>query len=113
MNHTAFFRLDRGNDKVDHHIFFLFEGMFALTFVDGALGPPGVPGLTGHQGPKFHVHHTSYETFDFDTQVLGHDWLRDKGYTNCWGVGRHVMGSQIFDYWYVPQDDFGRGSWLC
>ncbi len=46
-----------------------------------------------------HVHHTSYETHDFDTQVLGHDWLRHKGYENCWGVGRHVMGSQIFDYW--------------
>ena len=52
-------------------------------------------------GPKMHVHHTSYETHDFDTQVLGHDWLRDQGYENCWGVGRHVMGSQIFDYWCV------------
>lgn len=45
------------------------------------------------------MHHTSYETHDFDTQVLGHDWLREKGYKNCWGVGRHVLGSQIFDYW--------------
>lgn len=75
MNNTVFFRLNRGDEKVDHHIFFLYEG------------------------PKWHVHHTSYETHDFDTQVLGHDWLRDKGYQNCWGVGRHVMGSQIFDYW--------------
>jgi len=77
---TVFFRLDRGIQKVDHHIFFLYEG------------------------PQWHVHHTSYETHDFDTQVLGHDWLRHQGYKNCWGVGRHVMGSQIFDYWYV--------SWL-
>ncbi|EPE06509.1 glyoxalase family protein [Ophiostoma piceae UAMH 11346] len=78
VNHTVFFRLDRGADQVDHHIFFLYEG------------------------PASHVHHTSYETHDFDTQVLGHDWLREKGYKNCWGVGRHVMGSQIFDYWFDP-----------
>lgn len=62
---------------MDHHCFFFFEG------------------------PKPHVHHSSFETHDFDTQLLGHDWLRHKGYENCWGVGRHIMGSQIFDYWCV------------
>jgi hypothetical protein len=76
VDNTVFFRLDRGDELVDHHCFFFFEG------------------------PKMHVHHSSFETHDFDAQVLGHDWLRHKGYTNCWGVGRHVMGSQIFDYWY-------------
>lgn len=75
---TVFFRLDRGMEKVDHHCFFFFEG------------------------PKMHVHHSSFETHDFDTQVLGHDWLRENGYKNCWGVGRHVLGSQIFDYWFDP-----------
>jgi hypothetical protein len=74
---TTFLHLDRGSELVDHHCFFFFEG------------------------PKPHVHHSSFETHDFDTQVLGHDWLRSKGYQNCWGVGRHIMGSQIFDYWYV------------
>ncbi|EXJ87574.1 hypothetical protein A1O3_04534 [Capronia epimyces CBS 606.96] len=74
-NVIVFNRLARGKELVDHHCFFFFEG------------------------PKSHVHHSSFETHDFDTQVLGHDWLRHKGYENCWGVGRHVMGSQIFDYW--------------
>ncbi|CAK7201946.1 hypothetical protein SEUCBS139899_004662 [Sporothrix eucalyptigena] len=73
---TTFLHLDLGSELVDHHCFFFFEG------------------------PVSHVHHSSYETYDFDTQVLGHDWLRSKGYENCWGVGRHVMGSQIFDYWF-------------
>ncbi|KAL5363810.1 Glyoxalase/Bleomycin resistance protein/Dihydroxybiphenyl dioxygenase [Aspergillus floccosus] len=73
---TAFLHLDRGCELVDHHCFFLFEG------------------------PKCHVHHSSFETHDFDTQILGHDWLHSKGYENCWGVGRHIMGSQIFDYWF-------------
>jgi catechol 2,3-dioxygenase-like lactoylglutathione lyase family enzyme len=72
---TTFMHLDRGQELVDHHTFFFF------------------------QGPKFHVHHSSFEVFDFDIQMLGHTWLREKGYENCWGVGRHVMGSQIFDYW--------------
>ena len=74
---TAFMHLDRGAELVDHHCFFFYAG------------------------PRHHVHHSSYEVFDFDTQVLGHDWLAKKGYENCWGVGRHVLGSQIFDYWYV------------
>lgn len=76
---TVFFRLDRGDEKVDHHCFFFFEGPLAP-----------------------HVHHSSFETHDYNAQVLGHDWLRHKGYENCWGVGRHVMGSQIFDYWFDP-----------
>ncbi|KKY17956.1 putative glyoxalase family protein [Diplodia seriata] len=78
-NVTVFMRLDRGKEPVDHHTFFFFSG-------------PRAP----------HVHHSSFETHDFDTQVLGHDWLRHKGYENCWGVGRHIMGSQIFDYWFDP-----------
>ncbi|TVY47502.1 Metapyrocatechase [Lachnellula occidentalis] len=73
---SAFLHLDRGEEYVDHHSFFFFEG------------------------PKSHVHHSSFEVHDFDTQVLGHDWLRKKQYESCWGVGRHVMGSQIFDYWF-------------
>ena len=45
------------------------------------------------------MHHSSFEVHDFDIQSLGHQWLRDKGYDLVWGVGRHVLGSQIFDYW--------------
>ncbi|KAJ4313783.1 hypothetical protein N0V84_009244 [Fusarium piperis] len=73
---ASFLHLDLGETFTDHHSFFIFEG------------------------PKSHVHHTSFEVHDFDVEVLGHDYLRDQGYQNCWGVGRHVLGSQIFDYWY-------------
>jgi hypothetical protein len=31
-------------------------------------------------------------------------WLLRKGYTPSWGIGRHILGSQIFDYWYTPDD---------
>jgi catechol 2,3-dioxygenase-like lactoylglutathione lyase family enzyme len=80
----TFLHLDRGSEKVDHHAFFFF------------------------QGPKYHVHHSSFEVHDVDIQMLGHTWLREKGYDNCWGVGRHVMGSQIFDYWYVFLENVNR-----
>lgn len=73
---TVFCHLDLGDELVDHHCFFL-----------GA-------------GPKAHVHHSSFEVHDYDTQNLGHQWLAQKGYTSVWGVGRHVLGSQIFDYWW-------------
>lgn len=72
---TTFLHLDRGSEAVDHHVFFFFEG------------------------PVAHVHHSSFEVHDFDVQLLGHHWLREKNYESAWGVGRHVAGSQIFDYW--------------
>ncbi|KIX01109.1 uncharacterized protein Z518_10175 [Rhinocladiella mackenziei CBS 650.93] len=76
---TCFCHIDLGAEWVDHHSFFL---------------------ASGPEGPPVHIHHSSYEINDFDTQTLGHDWLRAKGWTNCWGIGRHVLGSQIFDYWF-------------
>ncbi|RHZ58697.1 hypothetical protein CDV55_105243 [Aspergillus turcosus] len=74
----SFLHLDRVGEKVDHHCVLFFEG------------------------PKYHVHHSSYEVHDFDIQSLGHDWLLEKGYNQLWGVGRHILGSQIFDYWWDP-----------
>jgi hypothetical protein len=50
-----------------------------------------------------YVHHTSYEIEDFETRLLGHKWLAQKGYESVWGVGRHALGSQIFDYWKDPR----------
>lgn len=49
------------------------------------------------------VHHSSFEVHDLDTQNIGHQHLEDAGWTNAWGVGRHFLGSQIFDYWYASR----------
>ena len=78
---TVFFHIDRGEDYTDHHAFFF---------------KPTKPDL------KPHVAHAAFEVHDFDTQQLGHDFLAAKGYELCWGVGRHVLGSQVFDYWFDP-----------
>ncbi|KAH8802420.1 glyoxalase family protein [Xylogone sp. PMI_703] len=79
---TVFFHLDLGEEYVDHHCLFLVRA------------PPVFP--------KSRLHHTSYEVDDFDTQLIGHDWLLQKNYKLVWGVGRHILGSQIFDYWRDP-----------
>lgn len=75
-----FAHVDRESDFVDHHSIFLVTG------------PP--------ETEKPHVHHSSFEIHDLDTQTIGHDWLLKKGYKPAWGVGRHILGSQIFDYWW-------------
>ncbi|KAF9890428.1 hypothetical protein FE257_005833 [Aspergillus nanangensis] len=76
---TVFNHIDLGDDYTDHHSFFLASS-------------PDIPRPT--------VHHSSFEINDHDTQVIGHDWLASKGWVNCWGIGRHILGSQIFDYWF-------------
>lgn len=75
----TFMHLDLGSTFSDHHIFFMQRA------------PPEVK--------ETYLHHSSFEVADFDTQLIGHAWLAKKGWTSVWGVGRHILGSQIFDYW--------------
>lgn len=77
----TFMHLDLGERYSDHHCIFLSRA------------PPG---------EHDRMHHTSFEVEDFDTQLLGHQWLATQGYKSVWGVGRHILGSQIFDYWRDP-----------
>nr|WP_246327012.1 VOC family protein [Burkholderia guangdongensis] len=49
--------------------------------------------------------HAAFEVLDLDDVFQGGEHLRACGYTHAWGVGRHVQGSQIFDYW---RDPFGN-----
>ncbi|RSH95229.1 hypothetical protein EHS25_000315 [Saitozyma podzolica] len=78
---AGFMHIDRGEEWVDHHTFFFSTN-------SQRVGP----------------HHCSYEVHDSDIQAIGHDWLLRKGYTPSWGIGRHILGSQVFDYWYTPDD---------
>lgn len=82
----AFLRCDRGAVHTDHHT------------VGLAQTPPGAP---------LGVHHTSFETVDLDAVGMGGEWLKEKGWDkqHVWGIGRHYLGSQVFDYW---RDPFGN-----
>lgn len=49
--------------------------------------------------------HSAFEVIDWDDVAIGHQYLASKGYQHSWGIGRHVQGSQVFDYW---RDPFGN-----
>jgi hypothetical protein len=95
---TCFMHVDKGKHYTDHHV-----GSYH-RHSDVRWPPTNISCsqsfFLGHTSrSKAHIHHASFEVQGLDDQLLGHDWLKRKGWTNCWGVGRHVLGSQIFDYW--------------
>ena len=46
--------------------------------------------------------HSAYELTDLDEVAASGEYLRERGYRHAWGLGRHIQGSQIFDYWRDP-----------
>lgn len=74
----AFIRCDLGSVPSDHHTLAL------------ALQPQ-----TGYL-------HSAYQVTDLDEVAAAGEYLRDRGYRHAWGIGRHIQGSQIFDYWRDP-----------
>ena len=75
----AFLRCDRGAQPSDHHSLFLIQ----------ALDQPG-------------FNHAAFEVLDINDVMRGHEYLKKHGRTASWGIGRHILGSQIFDYWLDP-----------
>jgi catechol 2,3-dioxygenase-like lactoylglutathione lyase family enzyme len=74
----SFIRCDRGNTPTDHHT-------LAMTL-----------------GPTNRYVHSAYQVADLDSLAAGGECLREHGYHRSWGIGRHIEGSQIFDYWRDP-----------
>ncbi len=75
----AFLRCDRGDTPTDHHTLVVAQGM---------------------EGAKFN--HAAFEVADINAVMRGHEHLKNAGHHAAWGVGRHILGSQIFDYWRDP-----------
>src|ERR1700758_4214047 len=46
--------------------------------------------------------HSAYQVADIDEVAVSGEYLREQGYRHAWGLGRHIQGSQIFDYWRDP-----------
>lgn len=74
----AFLRCDRGATPADHHT------------------------LAMHLGPGRGYVHSAYQVTDLDALAVGGQYLAERGYRRSWGIGRHVQGSQLFDYWRDP-----------
>ncbi len=75
---VAFNRCDRGEAYVDHH-----------TLLTVKSEEPGFA-------------HIAFEVEDINAIYLGKEHLEASGYEHSWGIGRHILGSQIFDYWFDP-----------
>lgn len=77
----CFYRLDRGDEPVDHHVLNCYRNE-----------------LTGFQ-------HASYVVPDIEDLLIGHSHLIRAGkYGHVRGVGYHPPGGQIYDYWRNPWD---------
>ncbi len=74
----AFMRCDRGDMPVDHHTIF----------------------LAGLGESKFN--HAAFEVENIDDLMRGRAALEEINAQKVWGVGRHILGSQVFDYWRDP-----------
>ncbi|MGW7525784.1 VOC family protein [Streptomyces sp. NPDC054783] len=74
----AFIRCDQGSLPVDHHT------------------------LALHLGPGTGYVHSAYQVTDLDAIAAGGEYLAERGYQRSWGIGRHIQGSQLFDYWRDP-----------
>lgn len=74
----SFIRCDRGSTPADHHT------------------------LAMALGPANRYVHSAYQVSDLDALAAGGEYLRERGYSRSWGIGRHIQGSQLFDYWRDP-----------
>jgi catechol 2,3-dioxygenase-like lactoylglutathione lyase family enzyme len=75
----SFNRCDRGDEYVDHHVFFCIRN------------------------ERAGLNHLSFEVQDLDDVFMGHQHLQQLGkYEHMWGLGRHLLGSQVYDYWADP-----------
>ena len=75
----CFIRVDSGDQYVDHHTIFIIKMA------------------------TFGLQHISFEVQDVDAVLADHHYLKATGrYDHLWGIGRHLLGSQIFDYWFDP-----------
>jgi catechol 2,3-dioxygenase-like lactoylglutathione lyase family enzyme len=75
----SFNRFDCGDEYVDHHALFCV------------------------MNERAGLNHLSFEVPDVDAVFKDHEYLTRLGkYEHMWGVGRHLLGSQVYDYWCDP-----------
>ena len=75
---VAFLRFDRGLAPSDHH------------------------SLVVAAAPEDGYVHAAFESTDVDALGAGAEYLQHRGWVKSWGIGRHVLGSQLFCYHIDP-----------
>jgi catechol 2,3-dioxygenase-like lactoylglutathione lyase family enzyme len=56
------------------------------------------------------LHHSSWDVGSVNEIGLGAEQMRSQGYTEGWGVGRHVLGSNYFHYVRDPWGSYAEYS---
>ena len=74
----AFTRCNRGDEYVDHHTLFFIKADHAA------------------------FNHAAFEVTNWDALMSSHYALMKAGHQHSFGVGKHILGSQTFDYWKDP-----------
>jgi catechol 2,3-dioxygenase-like lactoylglutathione lyase family enzyme len=77
---AAFLHCDHGPRWTDHHTIALIAASDGQARFD----------------------HSAFEVLDLDDVMQGGEYLKARGHRHAWGVGRHIQGSQVFDYWRDP-----------
>ncbi len=77
-NAAEFLRCNRGQDYTDHHTILVTDA--------------GESGLG----------HVAFEVEDWNDLSVGHWHMQGTDYKHNFGLGRHILGSQLFDYWSDP-----------
>ena len=75
---VVFMRLNLGDTPTDHHTLAIAQGFMPM------------------------YSHSAFELVDADAVGMGQRILQERGWKHAWGIGRHILGSQIFDYWKDP-----------
>lgn len=83
---SQFLHMDRGKEHSDHHSFFILPGR--------------------GKGDDAQLSHVAYEVQSIDDVFRGHFHLKSRAnedrLKHSWGIGRHLQGSQVYDYWHDP-----------
>ncbi|MFT3927857.1 MAG: hypothetical protein QM778_35345 [Myxococcales bacterium] len=75
---VAFMRFDRGSALTEHHSLVISSNI------------------------QVGCNHSAYEVSSLDDMAMGQQVLQARRRRHVWGIGRHLLGSQLFDYWRDP-----------
>jgi catechol 2,3-dioxygenase-like lactoylglutathione lyase family enzyme len=108
--------------RLSHVLLFSPDVLGSVRFFESVLGlqlsdhsGDGIAFMHGAHGSDHHLiaiakstaaglHHCSWEVGSLDEVGIGIDQMHAAGYTEGWGLGRHVLGS---NYFYYARDPWG------
>ena len=114
--------------RLSHVLLFQPDVLGAMDFYSRALGVKlsdhsgdGIAFMHGIHGSDHHMiafcksdrsgyHHSSWDVGSVQEVGLGAMQMSEAGFTNGWGLGRHVLGSNYFHYVQDPWGSFAEYS---